>query len=186
MICSELKYIKRFCKDYEKIENYEQAINDETRVWDCHHRLETHFSDGSERPKNAQLSRDELKALDMYYNRPPEEFIFLTRLSHMTLHLKGKQTSCETKKKLSEIKKGKKLTEETKKKLSEALKGKTPWNKGKSSGMKGRHLSEEAKKKIAEAHKGKAPPNKGKKMTEEQKKKISETLKRKYKENTTN
>lgn len=45
---------------------------------------------------------------------------------------------------------------------------------------------EEYRKHISEVHKGKPAHNKGKKMTEEQKKKISETLKRKYKENTTN
>lgn len=77
------------CEDISKIENYEQAMNDETQIWECHHRLETHFSDGTERPKNAQLTIKELKALGMYYNRPPEEFIFLTSLNHKRLHQFG-------------------------------------------------------------------------------------------------
>ena len=57
----------RFCKTPELIENFEKAAADNFIGWDCHHRLETHFSDGTERPKNAQLSAAELKALDMYY-----------------------------------------------------------------------------------------------------------------------
>ncbi len=69
---------KNLCKQAELIENYEKAKADNFNGWDCHHRLETHFSDGTERPKNAQLSANELIALDMYYNRPPEELIFLT------------------------------------------------------------------------------------------------------------
>lgn len=85
------KAIKIYCKDYEKIENYEQAVNDETQVWDCHHRLETHFPDGSERPKDEQLSHTELKAQGIYYSRPPEELIFLTKSEHRKVHRKEKK-----------------------------------------------------------------------------------------------
>lgn len=144
------RYINKFCNgDITKIENYEQALNDETQVWDCHHRLETHFSDGAERPSNAQLSIKELKALDMYFNRPPEELIFLTRSNHRRLHMLGKKfhagtgqlCSEETKRKISKANKGKKMSEEARKKISETLKG--------------RKLSEETRKKMSEARKGK-------------------------------
>lgn len=154
----------KYCdKDITKIENYEQAMNDETQTWDCHHRLETHFSDGTERPKNAQLSADELKALDMYYNRPPEELVFLTKLEHVKLHHIGTKVSKTTKLKMSEAKKGRKLTkpfsEEHRRKLSEA--------------RRKRIISEETKKKISES-------NKGKKLSEETRKKISEANKGKH------
>ena len=175
---------KRFCKDFTKIENYEKAVNDTTQTWVCHHRLETHTSDGERR--KVDLLVKELKALDMYYNRPPEELIFMTALDHKRLHNKGKSRSEETKKKLSEAlkgrkcgphsdetkkkiseaNKGKKRTSEQKKKMSEAHKGQIAWNKGK----KTRPHSEETRKKISEAHKGHS-------HSEETKRKISEALK---------
>ena len=37
---------KRYCKDYENIENYELAKKDNFKGWVIHHRLETHTSDG--------------------------------------------------------------------------------------------------------------------------------------------
>lgn len=83
-----------FCHKPECIENYDKAIADTTQVWECHHRLETHFSDGTERPKNAQLSQAELVALDIYFDRPPEEFIFLTKEKHRKLHNIGKKVLC--------------------------------------------------------------------------------------------
>ena len=114
---------ERYCKDYENIENYEKAKTDNFKNWDCHHRLETHNSDGERRL--VDITRDELLALGMYYGRPAEELIFLTTSEHNTLHHKGKLISEEHKKKLREANKGKKLSEETKKKLREAKKGNT-------------------------------------------------------------
>lgn len=121
-----LRKSKDFCKDYTKIENYETAVNDTKHTWHCHHRLETHFSDGTPRPKNAQLLASELKALDMYYDRPPEELIYLSAFNHRSLHSKEKKHSEETKCKISNSHKGIKrgpLSEETKRKLSESKKG---------------------------------------------------------------
>ena len=135
---------KCYCKDYQNIENYEAAKKDNFIGWECHHRLETHNSDGERRLVN--ISMGELKALDMYWNRPAEELIFLTTSEHNTLHHKGKLISEEHKKKVSEASKGNKRalgyhhSEETRKKISEARKGK--------------HRSDETKKKIAEASKG--------------------------------
>lgn len=83
-------YFDCFCRVPKLIENYDLAISDTTQTWVCHHRLETHFSDGTPRPKNAQLSREELIALGMYYNRPSEELIFLTEKEHQNAHHKGK------------------------------------------------------------------------------------------------
>ena len=167
---------KRYCKDYQNIENYEAAKKDDFKGWHCHHRLETHNSDGERRL--VDISQKELKALGMYYHRPANELIFLTTREHNAFK-KGTHHSEETKKKMSEAAKGKKLSAETRKKLSEA--------------HKGTHHSEEAKKKIGAARKGRQPmlgkhhskeskkklseANKGKKLSEETKKKISETFK---------
>ena len=95
-------YNKRFCKEPEKIENYEKALADNFKGWECHHR------------KGVDIPREKLKALGMYYNRPADELIFLKNSEHRFLHHKGKQFS-----------------EEHKNKLSEAHKGNIPWNKGK-------------------------------------------------------
>lgn len=99
-----------FCTEPEKIENYDKAMADTTQVWHCHHRLETHFSDGTERPEKAIIKSDELIALGMYFNRPAEELIFLTVSEHHQLHnrlnnfkytSKGRKRSEETLKRMS-------------------------------------------------------------------------------------
>ena len=120
--------LKYYCKDYENIENYEKAKADDFIGWDCHHRLETHNSDGERRL--VYITRKELKALGTYYNRPASELIFMKHNEHRILHQKGKHFSEETKMKLSEAKKGKNFSKEHKKKLSEAQKGKNTWIRG--------------------------------------------------------
>lgn len=105
---------ERFCKEPEKIENYEKAKKDNFIGWECHHRLETHNSDGERRLVN--ISQEELKALRMYYNRPPEELIFLPASEHRAFN-KGKKQSEETKKKHSEALKGKPKSDETRRKM---------------------------------------------------------------------
>lgn len=87
------KVVYKYCTDPTKIENYDKAVADTTQVYQCHHRLETHFSDGTKRPNNTYLSHSELIALDMYWHRPPEELILLTEYEHKTLHSKGKKFS---------------------------------------------------------------------------------------------
>ena len=67
------------CEDISLIENYEQALNDQTQVWDCHHRLEIELG----------LSAAELIKQGLYWNRPASELIFLTKSEHMSLHKKG-------------------------------------------------------------------------------------------------
>ena len=147
-----MKYnFEKFCKDYENIENYEKALKDNFKGWNCHHRLETHNSDGERRL--VDIAKKELKALGMYYNRPADELIFLTTSEHNTLHHKGKHRSEETKKKLSEANKGKKLSEETKKKLREAKKNISEETRKKISEAK-KNISDETKKKMSEAKKG--------------------------------
>ena len=157
---------EKFCKDYTNIENYEKARKDNFKGWNCHHRLETHNSDGESRL--VDITAAELKALNMYYRRPASELIFLTTREHNSLHHKGnkyslgKHLSEETKKKISDARKGKPKSAETRKKMSEAMKG----NKH----ALGCKRSEETKKKMSEAKKGKL-------ISEEHKNKISEANK---------
>lgn len=129
---------KQYCKDYEKIENYEKAKKDNFEGWHCHHRLETHTPDGERR--DVDIGYKELKALGMYYNRPASELIFLTESEHNAFK-KGKPKSEETKKKMREAQKGKPKSEETRKKMSHS------WDYDK-------HFSAETRKKMREAKKG--------------------------------
>ena len=69
-------YISYFIP-WNSFENYEIAINDPKNTWICHH-------------KNGILLHKSAKELDeigLYYNRPPEELIFVTKSEHKTLHL---------------------------------------------------------------------------------------------------
>lgn len=159
-----------YCSEPWKIENYDKAIADTTQTWECHHRLETHTSDGEKRL--VELTKEELKALGMYYHRPADELIFLTAKDHVSLHYKGKtvsevqkqkisnslkghEVSEETKQKISDTKKGTKVNEETKRKISNSLKGlkRGPFSEEHrqkiSAAQKGKHLSEETKRKLS-------------------------------------
>ena len=166
---------KCYCKDYTNIENYEKALADNFKGWHCHHRLETHTSDGERR--EVDILAAELKVLDMYYNRPADELIFLTIYEHSRLHMKGKHRSEETRKKIGSASKGNKYalgykhSEEAKNKISEAM-------KGEKNSFYGRHHTEEARNKISEAkkgkHLGKDNPFYGKHHSDELKKKLSE------------
>jgi hypothetical protein len=122
--------VKRYCADFTKIENYDVAISDKNKIWDCHHRLETHNSDGVKR--SVFLSKSELKALGVYYNVTSNELVFMTSTDHIRLHRTGLPLSEEVRKNMSASKKGKpsgikgkhwKLSEETKKRISEGMKG---------------------------------------------------------------
>ena len=131
------KQVKRFCKDYTKIENYEEAVNDKTRTWICHHIL------------GEILTRQQLLEHDFYYDVPPCMLKFVTKTEHNRLHKKGKHPSEESRKKMSEAKKGKHPSEESRKKMSAA-------HKGKSSPRKGVTLSDETRRKLSEVCKGKS------------------------------
>lgn len=158
------KYTKEFCKDdISLIENYEKAINDDTQIYDCHHRLELH-PDGSVR-----FTKESLIKIDLYYNRPASELIFLTHSNHSHIHNKGannpnygkpawnkgKTLSPETRAKLSEAHKGKTFTAETRAKMSASRKGK-----------KLPTFTEEHKSKLSEAHKGVTHTEFGRKFKE--------------------
>ena len=86
------KYAKQFCKDdITKIENYDKAIADTEKTWHCHHRLELTLNN------EFAHTRQELIRLEMYYNRPYFELIFLTETEHKSLHGEGKSEITKTK-----------------------------------------------------------------------------------------
>lgn len=82
---------RTYCKNKCEIENYYEALKDNFKGWECHHRLETHNSDGELR--RVFLTASELKSLDMYYDRPASELIYMTKLEHRKLHATQANTS---------------------------------------------------------------------------------------------
>lgn len=84
-------YLEAYCDDYTNIENYEKALEDKFVGWCCHHRLETHTSDGERRL--VDITSKELIALKIYYHRPPEELILMKNIEHRRLHLCGKHNA---------------------------------------------------------------------------------------------
>ena len=164
MICE--KSAKKFCcEDISLIENYQEAINDSER-WECHHKL------------GVNKSRQELKENDLYFNRPANELIFLTKKEHRALHMsvyrkngilptrKGKDCNFYGVHNTGEKHPfyGKHHTDESRRKMSKSHKGGT-------SNRKGTTLTDEHKRKISKAHKDKN-------LSDEHKRKISESLKK--------
>ena len=108
-----------FTKEIEKVENYEKAKIDNFRGWNIHHRLETHTSEGIKRL--VQITKEELIALDMYFDRPANELIYLTIPEHTSVHCKGRKCSEEQKRKTSKTLMGHTVSESTYKKLSKTF-----------------------------------------------------------------
>ena len=96
------KSIQKYCEDISKIENYELAKADNFEGWNCHHKLELKSTGGV-----CDVTAQDLIDWGLYYNRPADELIFLTRGEHSSIHNKAKRYSSEAKKKISEAHKGK-------------------------------------------------------------------------------
>ena len=74
-------YAKRYCsEDISLIENYHQAISDEKKMWDIHHRREC------DENGRTLFTKKQLKEMGLYFNRPASELIFVTRSMHKKLH----------------------------------------------------------------------------------------------------
>ena len=76
------KCAKCYCsEDVSLIENYQEAIADEERTWDIHHRQEC-----DENGKTLFTCK-QLKEMGLYFNRPASELVFVTRSMHKMLHI---------------------------------------------------------------------------------------------------
>ena len=62
------------------IENYELAVKDNFEGWVIHHRLELHPD------CTVRFTKQSLIKLDLYYNRPPSELIWLREIEHKRMH----------------------------------------------------------------------------------------------------
>lgn len=72
---------KLYCsEDISLIENYHQAIADEEKMWDIHHRREC------DENGRTLFTKKQLIEMNLYFNRPAEELIFVTRSMHWKLH----------------------------------------------------------------------------------------------------
>jgi len=101
------KMAKRFCReDISLIENYQEAVNDTTQTWHCHHRDEI-------QPDGTVLHINDLMLKGEYFHIPASKLIFLTKKDHHNLHNKANWT-------------GRKHSDESCKKISESHKGKEP------------------------------------------------------------
>jgi len=122
-----------FCQTPELIENYEQAINDKTQIWVCHHRDEVKVL-----PSGVEVRRPRKELIEngRYYNCPPNELIFLTKGEHQRLHTKGHKNP-NVGVKISKALKGKQKSLEHRKKLSKSHLGISPSNKNKSASIFG-------------------------------------------------
>ena len=152
----DLKRVSKYCcEDITLIENYEKAISDNIQTWNCHHRKET----------DENLSLEDLINDNLYWARPANELIFLTKAEHNKIHNIDRIYVCseETKRKISEKNKGRKQSEEERNKRSIILKEYYKNNK----------RSEETRNKLSKSLKGKN--KKGHPHTEETKIKISES-----------
>lgn len=137
---------RRFCgEDISQIENYQEAIADDTQTWDVHHRLEIQ----GQFKNSVKL----LKRCGMYWRRPASELIFLPHDEHIRLHTLGRPLSEETRRKISQATSGnqhflgKHHSDETKKRLSLAM-------SGENHPFFGKHLSKSARKKLSQALSG--------------------------------
>lgn len=148
---------RNYCRKGEKlkIENYELAKADGFKGWTIHHRLELTL-DGEFAHSRADLIR-----MDMYFNRPYFELIYLKASDHSKLHgtrschpNTGKHRSEETRNKIRISNTGKIFTEEHCRNISKAKKGCKGWNKGIPSKYRGVNRTDDVKKKIADAAKG--------------------------------
>lgn len=72
---------KCFCsEDISLIENYQAAIADKEKMWDIHHRREC------DEEGRTLLTKKQLIEMNLYFNRPADELIFVTRSTHLKIH----------------------------------------------------------------------------------------------------
>ena len=72
---------KSYCsEDIALIENYHEAIADEEKMWEIHHRREC------DENGRTLFTKKQLLEMNLYLNRPASELIFVTKAMHSKLH----------------------------------------------------------------------------------------------------
>ena len=105
---------RRYCSEsLSKVENYQNALNDNFAGWDLHHKAEI-------LPDGTRVSVKELNKHGKYWNRPASELIWLKHGDHMKLHNSGNGNPAFG---ISYS-----ISDTTRHKMSEAHKGKCWWN----------------------------------------------------------
>ena len=75
------KWAKCYClEDISLIENYQEAISDQTNMWNIHHRREC------DENGRTLFTKKQLIEMNLYFNRPASELLFVTRSMHNKLH----------------------------------------------------------------------------------------------------
>jgi hypothetical protein len=119
--------IRKICNEIEKVENYDKAVQDNFKGWILHHRLEITLSG-----EFAHTST-ELQTMNMYYNRPYFELIFLPKAEHTVLHNRANHLAGLYEKRKQKISNSVKLAyKEGRLDTSgknNGMFGKSPWNK---------------------------------------------------------
>lgn len=105
--------LTEYCREYWNIENYELAESANFKGWVCHHRYEI------DNNGETRYTASELKEMNLYYDRPSYELIFMTTSEHRKLH----NNTTDYKESMSKAKKNHIVTEETKDKIAKAAKG---------------------------------------------------------------
>ena len=72
---------KIYCSEnISLIENYQEAIEDKEKMWDIHHRREC------DDEGRTLFTHKQLKEMNLYFNRPAKELIFVTKSTHKKIH----------------------------------------------------------------------------------------------------
>jgi hypothetical protein len=132
----------RYCReDLSLVENYAEALADNTRTWHIHHRDEIRVLPSG---MVARRSIQDLIDAGRYYNCPANELIFVTPELHNTMHfrggsspMKGKHWSPEMRRHLSRMNAGKVMTPE--------------WHSKHSAGMMGHKVTEQGRENMRQA-----------------------------------
>ena len=95
LVMINTKHAKSYCsEDISLIENYHQAIADEKRMWEIHHRRECD-SEG-----RTLFTCKQLIEMGLYFKRPASELVFVTRAMHWKLHREMREKNWKNRQKI--------------------------------------------------------------------------------------
>lgn len=86
----KVRHKARYVEDgrIDLINNYELALADDFKGWDIHHRMEIH--------NDYSNTSHDLIMMNLYYNRPPSELIWIRHSEHTQIHHKARRRNqCE-------------------------------------------------------------------------------------------